>query len=112
MSITGVHGDIDLKNILITGAGAAGMMAAIAASSKGNRVTLFERNEKPGKKLFITGKGRCNVTNACELTDLPAHVVTNPKFLYSAFSRFNNQDMTDFLKKQGVESSPYQDRKW
>lgn len=79
-------------------------MAAIAASAEGNRVILFERNEKPGKKIYITGKGRCNVTNACEAKELQTHVVTNPKFLYSAFSRFSNQDMINFLKAEGVET--------
>lgn len=93
-----------MKKIIIIGAGPAGMMAAIAASREGNQVIIFERNEKSGKKLFITGKGRCNVTNACEAKELQTHVVTNPKFLYSAFSRFSNQDMIDFLKEQGVET--------
>ena len=92
------------NTILIIGAGAAGMMAAIAASSAGKKVILFEKNEKPGKKLFITGKGRCNVTNACETREMQTHVVTNPKFLYSAFSRFGNQDMIEFMKKQGLET--------
>ena len=71
-----------MKNIIVVGGGAAGMMAAIIASRNGKRVTLIEQNEKLGKKLFITGKGRCNITNACDIEDLFQNVVTNPKFLY------------------------------
>ncbi len=78
------------------------MMAAWAAASSHNRVILLEKNEKAGKKLYITGKGRCNLTNACTMDDMITHVVTNPRFLYSAFSRFSNQDMIAFLKDRGV----------
>ena len=93
-----------MRKIIIIGAGAAGLMAAYAASAENNKVILLERNEKPGKKLFITGKGRCNLTNACDMKELQSHVVTNPKFLYSAFHRFTNQDMIAFLHDQGVET--------
>ena len=93
-----------MKKIIVVGGGAAGMMAAISASSKNNQVLLFEKNEKPGKKLFITGKGRCNVTNACPMDELHTHVITNPKFLYSAFHSFTNRDMISFLEKEGVRT--------
>jgi predicted Rossmann fold flavoprotein len=93
-----------LKTIIVIGGGAAGMLAAIAASGEGNRVLLLEKNEKLGKKLFITGKGRCNVTN----TDAPvstkqsnSYVITNPKFLYSAFSAFPNTAMMELLEHAG-----------
>ena len=69
----------------IIGGGAAGMYAAIMLAQAGHSVTIYEKNEKLGKKLFITGKGRCNLTNNCEVEELMKHVVTNPKFLYSAF---------------------------
>ena len=73
-----------MKDIAIIGAGPAGMMAAIFAS-KNNNVTIFEKNEKIGKKLFITGKGRCNITNDCEKDLFFDNIVKNKKFLYSAF---------------------------
>lgn len=77
------------------------MMASIAAAASGNKVILFEKNEKLGKKLFITGKGRCNVTNACEMDGLFQNVVSNPKFLYSAFYGFTNLQVMDFFEKAG-----------
>ena len=86
-------------DVIVIGGGAAGMMAAIFAARNGKNVTLIEQNEKLGKKLFITGKGRCNFTNACETEDLFQNVVTNPKFLYSAFYTFSNQMVMDFLRK-------------
>ena len=76
--------------VLVVGGGPAGMMAAIQAAKQGNTVTLLEQNEKLGKKLFITGKGRCNVTNDCDVTELFDSVVSNKKFLYSAFYSFSN----------------------
>lgn len=88
-------------DVLVIGAGAAGMMAAFAAASAGKKVLLLEKNEKAGKKIFITGKGRCNVTNACEVEDLFQNVVTNPKFLYSAFYNFDNQAVMDFFEREG-----------
>lgn len=78
------------------------MMAAIQAAKQGNAVTLLEQNEKLGKKLFITGKGRCNVTNDCDVTELFDSVVSNKKFLYSAFYSFSNQDVKDFFEEQGL----------
>ena len=88
--------------VLVVGGGPAGMMAAIQAAKQGNAVTLLEQNEKLGKKLFITGKGRCNVTNDCDVTELFDSVVSNKKFLYSAFYSFSNQDVKDFLEEQGL----------
>jgi len=93
-----------MKKVIVIGGGAAGLMAAYTASGAGSRVTLLEKNEKPGKKLYITGKGRCNLTNACSMEELQSHVVTNPKFLYSAFHQFSNQDMIAFLERQGVRT--------
>ncbi len=87
--------------VLIIGGGAAGMAAAIAAAGCGHEVRLYEKNEKPGKKLFITGKGRCNVTNACDMDSMMKNVVTNPRFLYSSFSGFTNRDMMDLLERNG-----------
>lgn len=89
------------KRIAIVGAGAAGMMAACAAAKAGCQVTVYEKNEKPGKKIYITGKGRCNLTNACERTDFFENVVRNPRFLYSAFFRFDNRSVMDFFEAQG-----------
>lgn len=91
-----------MKKIVIIGGGAAGMMAAIIASRNGKKVTLIEQNEKLGKKLFITGKGRCNITNSCELEDLFQNVVTNPKFLYSSFYSFTNNMVMDFFEEIGL----------
>lgn len=88
--------------VLVVGGGPAGMMAAIQAAKQGNTVTLLEQNEKLGKKLFITGKGRCNVTNDCDVTELFDSVVSNKQFLYSAFYSFSNQDVKDFFEEQGL----------
>ncbi len=96
--------DLDImKDVIVIGAGAAGMMAAYAAALAGKSVLLLEKNEKAGKKIFITGKGRCNVTNACDVEDLFANVITNPKFLYSAFYGFDNQAVMDFFEKAGCQ---------
>ncbi len=88
-----------MKKVIVVGCGAAGMMAAVAAAEAGHQVRIYEKNEKAGKKLFITGKGRCNVTNACDTEDLFRHIVHNPKFLYSGFYHFTNFDMMDFLSR-------------
>lgn len=90
-----------MSSVIVVGGGAAGMMAAIAAADRGDSVCLIEKNEKLGKKLFITGKGRCNVTNAGETETLLANVCTNPKFLYSAFYDFDNRAVMDFLEQAG-----------
>ncbi len=89
------------KKVIVVGGGAAGMMAAYAAAEKGHQVLLLEQNEKLGKKVYITGKGRCNVTNACELEDFFPQVLRNDKFLYSAFYQFTNQDVMDFVEAYG-----------
>ena len=91
-----------MSKVIVVGGGAAGMMAAIFAARNGREVTLLEQNEKLGKKLFITGKGRCNFTNACDTEDLFQNVVTNPKFLYSAFYSFSNQMVMDFFEELGL----------
>jgi len=92
-----------MKKVLIIGGGAAGMFAAITAARCGSEVHMFEQNEKLGKKLFITGKGRCNITNACDVEELFLNVVSNEKFLYSSFYGCTNQDVIDFLEGLGVK---------
>ncbi len=91
-----------MSKVLIAGGGAAGMMAAISAAEKGNRVELYEKNEKLGKKLFITGKGRCNITNAADIEEFFPAVVSNPKFLYSAFYSFTNEQVIRMFERLGV----------
>lgn len=91
-----------MSKVLIIGGGAAGPIAAIFAARNGHEVHLFEKNEKIGKKLFITGKGRCNVTNAGDMDTLFASVKSNHKFLYSAFYSFTNEQAMDFFEKLGV----------
>ncbi len=88
--------------VLVIGGGAAGMMAAIAAGSAGAETVLLEKNEKLGKKLYITGKGRCNVTNACSREDFFTHLYVNERFMYSSFSSFGNFDMMDLMENAGV----------
>lgn len=94
-----------MKTIIVIGAGAAGMIAALAAKSAAGagavRVLLFDGNEKVGKKLFITGKGRCNVTNASDMKTVMENVVSNPKFLYSAFKCFGSADIMKILEDGG-----------
>ena len=90
-----------MSSVIVIGGGAAGMMAAYAAAECGHRVVLLEQNEKLGKKLYITGKGRCNVTNACDRDKLFENIVSNPKFLYSAFYDFDNKQMMELLSSAG-----------
>lgn len=92
-----------MSKILVIGAGAAGCMAAITAGRAGHEVTVLEKNEKIGKKIFITGKGRCNVTNACEVEDLFRNVLENSKFLYSAIYGFDNQAVMQFFEDGGCK---------
>ncbi len=92
-----------MNKVLIIGAGAAGMMAAISAADEGYEVTVLEKNEKAGKKLFITGKGRCNITNATDVDGLIKNVIANPRFLYSAFNEFDSNAMMSFLEDEGLE---------
>lgn len=89
------------RRIIVIGGGAAGMAAAVAAASCGCDVSILEKNEKLGKKIYITGKGRCNVTNDCDMDRLFESVVTNSRFLYSAFYGFTNRDVMEFLEKAG-----------
>ena len=86
---------------LVIGGGPAGMTAAIAAADAGDEVTLIERNEKLGKKLYITGKGRCNLTNICDDEDFFKNVVHNGRFLFSAMSRFNRWDLMGLIEDNG-----------
>jgi len=90
-----------MKHILIIGAGASGLMAAAAAARAGAAVTVCEKNEKAGKKIYITGKGRCNLTNACETESFFSNVVSNPKFLYSAVYGFDQQAVMQFMEDNG-----------
>lgn len=89
--------------VIVIGGGAAGMMAAIAAAENGAEVVLLEKNEKLGKKIYITGKGRCNITNACDDSDFFSHVVSNAKFLYSAYYSYDNNMVMDLLEGAGLE---------
>ena len=91
-----------MNKVIIVGGGAAGMLAGIIAARNGCQVVLYEKNEKLGKKIFITGKGRCNVTNNCNPEELLQAVKSNNKFLYSAFYSFNSQDMMALLEESGV----------
>jgi predicted Rossmann fold flavoprotein len=89
-------------SVAVIGGGPAGMMAAYEAAKRGCAVTLFERSEKLGKKLFITGKGRCNFTNSADIEDFLLNIPRNPRFLYSALYGFTNEDMARFLETAGV----------
>lgn len=88
--------------VAVIGGGPAGMMAALSAAENGADVTLFEKNEKLGKKLYISGKGRCNITNDCSPRDFFRNVATNPKFLYGAINKFSPQDTMDFCTSHGL----------
>lgn len=92
-----------MGHVIIIGGGAAGMMASIIAARNNNKVTLIEKNEKLGKKLFITGKGRCNFTNAGDEEDIFGSVVTNKKFMYSSFRGFSNYDCMGFFDELGLK---------
>ena len=92
-----------MSRVIVVGGGAAGMMAAYAAAKCGHNVVLMEQNEKLGKKLYITGKGRCNVTNACNQDQFFENIVTNPKFIYSAFYGFDNKQMMSLLEEAGCK---------
>lgn len=91
-----------MGKVIVAGGGAAGMMAAVAAADAGHQVTLYEKNEKLGKKVYITGKGRCNITNNSDVENLLKNVMRNPKFLYSAFYTFDSTAMIEFLEKEGL----------
>ena len=91
-----------MSKVVIVGGGAAGMFASIAAAECGHQVVVYEKNEKLGKKLYITGKGRCNITNACDMEGLFEAVRTNAKFLYSSFYGYTNQQVIDFFERINV----------
>ena len=89
-------------DVIIVGAGAAGLMAAVSAGRMGKRVLLLDGNDRPARKVLITGKGRCNVTNNCDLDTLLAHIPQNPRFLYAAFAAFSPADTMAFFEEAGV----------
>lgn len=91
-----------MSRVIVIGGGAAGMFAAIQAAKKGHQVVLLEKNEKLGKKIYITGKGRCNITNACDTEELFQNVMRNSKFLYSAFYTCSNYQVMDFFENNGL----------
>lgn len=91
-----------MSKVLIIGAGAAGMYAALAAARQGHQVHLFEKNDRAGRKLFITGKGRCNLTNDCDTEEMLQAVKSNRKFLYSSFYTHTNQDVIRFFEENGM----------
>ena len=88
--------------VIVIGAGPAGMMASITAAKEGHEVILLESNERLGKKLYITGKGRCNVTNAKDISEFFEYIPGNPYFLYSALYSYTNQDVIEFFEKGGT----------
>ncbi|MGI6169051.1 MAG: NAD(P)/FAD-dependent oxidoreductase [Christensenellales bacterium] len=88
--------------VVVVGCGAAGMMAAYAAADRGRQVWLLDKNEKAGKKLFITGKGRCNITNTCDRDEFFKHIVTNSRFLYSSFHQLDNMALISLLESRGL----------
>ncbi|MDB8789393.1 MULTISPECIES: NAD(P)/FAD-dependent oxidoreductase [Romboutsia] len=93
-----------MKKVVVIGAGAAGMMAAATAADRGLDVTLVEKNHRVGRKILITGKGRCNITNNCDIEELIENVPTNGKFLYSAFYTFTNEDVINMFESLGVKT--------
>ena len=93
-----------MSKVIVVGGGAAGMMAAVFAAENGHHVQIYEKNDRLGRKLFITGKGRCNITNASDVEGLFQAVVSNPKFLYSAFYSFTNEQVIDFFENLGVKT--------
>ena len=84
--------------VIVIGAGASGLMAALEAAKGGHEVWVLEKNEKAGKKIYITGKGRCNVTNNCDVNNFIKNVITNPKFLFSALNKFKPSDTMNFFE--------------
>ena len=92
-----------MPDIIVIGGGAAGMAASLFAARAGASVTLLEKNEKLGKKVYISGKGRCNLTNDCDLDTFLSQVPRNPRFLYAALSFFSPQDMMELLERLGIK---------
>ena len=93
-----------MKKIIVIGGGPAGMMAAIKAAELGAHVILFEKNNKLGRKLSITGKGRCNLTNAADIPEIIKNIPGNGKFLNSVLNSFNSQDTINFFEKLGLKT--------
>lgn len=93
-----------MSSVVVIGGGPAGLMAATQAALNGNAVTLLEKNPRTGRKLIITGKGRCNITNACDSASFISNVISNPRFLYSAINNFETSDTIDFFNSLGVET--------
>ena len=93
----------DKKKVIIIGAGASGLMAGVMAAREGANVTILEKNEKAGKKIYITGKGRCNFTNMCAPEDFFSHVRRNSRFMYSSFYAMTNEDVADFFRNAGMK---------
>ena len=92
-----------MEKIGIIGAGASGVFTAINAKNDNNQITILEKKEQIGKKLFITGKGRCNITNAKFYDEFLSHIVVNKKFMYSSFTNFDNYSLMDFIEKNGLK---------
>ena len=93
-----------MSNVIVIGGGASGMIAAIAAKQNGNKVTILEKNEKLGKKLFITGKGRCNLTNASDVETHMNNLMSNKKFMYSAYNAFGPDEIVSLLEDAGIKT--------
>jgi predicted Rossmann fold flavoprotein len=100
--LKGVVGMINRADVLIIGGGAAGLMAAGQAAGLGAQVVVLEKNPVFGKKILVTGKGRCNVTNDCDMNEFQRNMPGNGRFLYSAFSRFDSRAVQEFFRGQGV----------
>ena len=92
-----------MRKIIIIGGGAAGMIAAYSAALTSNKVILLEKNEKLGKKLYITGKGRCNLTNSSDMNTVMENIVINKRFLFSAFKKFTNEDIMNLVENNGTK---------
>ena len=97
--------------VVVVGGGPAGMMAAITAAENGNKVILLEKMNSLGKKLLITGKGRCNITNNADMEEYVKNIPGNSKFLYSSFNSFNNTNIVNFIEENGVETKVERGRK-
>ena len=93
-----------MSKVVVVGGGAAGMMAAYQAAKNGHKVILVDKNEKLGKKIYITGKGRCNLTNAGELEEIFNNIMTNRKFLYSALYSFTNDYFINFFENNEMKT--------
>ena len=100
-AITGRNSELSRKTAVI-GGGASGMMAGIFGAYAGDEVTIFERNQKIGRKIYITGKGRCNITNNCDIKTVIENTPVNARFLYSALNRFSPADTVEFFESNGL----------